>query len=173
LTGSDEFRDFAAARYGSLVRLAFLLVGDRGHAEDLAQSALLKTYLAWGRVRRPENAEAYARRILVRLATRAGRRRWRGEIPAGGLGEDSGRWQAEPGPGPQALVDGALDARRALLALPAGQRQVLVLRFLEDRSEAETAHLLGISVGTVKSRASRGLASLRQAGLLAAEGERQ
>jgi RNA polymerase sigma factor (sigma-70 family) len=60
--------------------------------------------------------------------------------------------------------------RRALAELPGGQREVLVLRYLDDHSEAETAALLGISIGTVKSRASRGLASLRQAGLLASEG---
>jgi RNA polymerase sigma-70 factor (sigma-E family) len=171
LTRDDQFRDFAEARYGALVRAAFLLVGDRGHAEDLAQSALLKTYLAWGRLRAPENAEAYARRTLIRLVTRFRRRRWTGEVPAGRL--------TEPGaaaPGAAAAVpaiDCAVDVRRALAALPAGQREVLVLRFLDDRSEADTASVLGISVGTVKSRASRGLASLRQAGLLAEEGDRQ
>jgi RNA polymerase sigma-70 factor (sigma-E family) len=174
LTRDDEFREFAAARYGALVRTGFLLAGDRGHAEDLAQSALLKTYLAWGRLRAPENAEAYARRTLIRLAGRARRRRWTGELPVGQVAESVARTSGPglfPVPGP--AVDHAVDVRRALAALPAGQREVLVLRFLDDRSEAETASLLGISAGTVKSRVSRGLASLRQAGLLAAEGDRQ
>lgn len=172
---SDEFRDFAAARYSSLVRTAFLLTGDRGQAEDLVQSTLLKTYLAWGRLRAPESAEAYARRTLVRLSTRSWRRKWRGEVPAGSFRDESRRWPMDStlGAGTGMSVDSAIDIRRALIALPVGQRQVLVLRFLEDRSEAETARLLGISPGTVKSRTSRGLASLRQAGLLASEGERQ
>jgi RNA polymerase sigma-70 factor, ECF subfamily len=167
----DEFREFAAARYGALVRTAFLMAGDRGHAEDLAQSALLKTYLAWGRLRAPENAEAYARRTLIRLVARSRRRRWVGEIPAGpdlDLAASAGSAGTD-----HASLDGVLDVRRALAALPAGQREVLVLRFLDDRTEAETATLLGISVGTVKSRTSRGLAALRQAGLLDAEGDRQ
>ncbi len=163
----DEFREFAAARYGALVRTAFLLTVDRGHAEDLAQSALLKTFLAWGRLRAPENAEAYARRTLIRLAARSRRRRWNGEVPAGQLAESTASTL-----GPEPAIDRAIDVRRALARLPAGQREVLVLRFLDDRSEAETASMLGISLGTVKSRASRGLAGLRQAGLLAEEGER-
>jgi RNA polymerase sigma-70 factor (sigma-E family) len=161
----DEFAAFVAARYRALVRTGLLLTGDSGHAEDLTQSALIRTYLAWGRLREPVNAEAYARRTLVRLAMRARQRRWTGEIASGkvlttGIGPLSH-------PGDDDLV---LDVRRALAALPAGQRAVLVLRYLDDQSEAETARLLGISPGTVKSRAARGLASLRQAGLLDREG---
>lgn len=164
----DEFAAFVAARYRALVRTGLLLTGDSGHAEDLTQSALIRTYLAWGRLREPASAEAYARRTLVRLAVRARRRRWRGEVPAG---------QAEPIAGPAAAGDAgrsdlALDVRRALAALPAGQRAVLVLRYLDDFTEAETARTLGIPPGTVKSRAARGLASLRAAGLLEAEGDR-
>ena len=78
-------------------------------------------------------------------------------------------------PDPEAVSSGGdlvVDVRRALAALPISQRAVLVLRFLDDQSEAETARLLGISVGTVKSRAARGLAKLRQAGLLDLEGGR-
>jgi RNA polymerase sigma-70 factor (sigma-E family) len=159
----DEFRAFVAARYAALVRTAFGISGDRGHAEDLAQAALIRTYLAWGRLRMPERAEAYARRTLVRLAVRSRQRRWRAEIPASHVAEPASHWPD----------DGlAVDVRRALAALPAGQRAVLVLRYLDDKSEAETAAVLGISVGTVKSRASRGLGQLRQAGLLTAEGDR-
>ena len=163
----DEFAAFVAARYRALVRTGLLLIGDRGHAEDLAQSALIRTYLAWGRLRDPANAEAYARRTLIRLALRARQRRWTGEIAAGQVpGEGTGP-AADAG-----RDDLVLDVRRALAALPAGQRAVLVLRYLDDQSEAETARLLGISPGTVKSRTARGLASLRQAGLLDLEGGR-
>jgi RNA polymerase sigma-70 factor (sigma-E family) len=163
----DEFADFVAARYRALVRTGFGLTGDVGHAEDLAQSALIKTYLSWGRLREPGNAEAYARRTLVRLALRERQRRWRGEISAGQLAELAG---AEV-----TAVDSrdlALDVRNALAALPADQRAVLVLRYLDDQSEADTAQMLGVPPGTVKSRAARGLAGLRKAGLLDREGER-
>ncbi len=163
----EEFAAFVAARYRALVRTGLLLTGDTGHAEDLAQSALIRTYLAWSRLRDPANAEAYTRRTLVRLALRARRRGSAGEIAAGARpGEDAG---LASGSGREYL---ALDVRRALAALPAGQRAVLVLRYLDDQSEADTARLLGISPGTVKSRAARGLASLRQAGLLDPEGGR-
>lgn len=162
----EDFALFAAARYRALVRTGLALTGDLGHAEDLTQSALIRTYLAWGRLRAGDLAEAYARRTLVRLAIRARQRRWNGEIAVGGA----------PEPEPSATggqQDLALDVRRALAALPVGQRAVLVLRFLDDLSEAETARVLGISAGTVKSRTSRGLAALRQTGLLTMEGERR
>jgi RNA polymerase sigma-70 factor (sigma-E family) len=165
----DEFAQFVAARYRALVRTGLLLTGDIGHAEDLAQSALIRTYLAWARLRHAANAEAYARRTLVRLALRARQRRWTAEIAAGqdpgnGTGVTAQSW-----PGSDDL---ALDVRRALAALPPGQRAVLVLRYLDDQSETETAELLNIPLGTVKSRTNRALASLRQAGLLDLEGGR-
>jgi RNA polymerase sigma-70 factor (sigma-E family) len=171
----DEFADFVAARYRALLRTGLALTGDLGHAEDLAQSALIKTYLAWGRLREVANAESYARRTLVRLALRERQRRWNGEISAGRLPEpDATATRAGAAvPASQAGQDDlAIDVRRALASLPADQRAVLVLRYLDDQTEAETAHLLGISPGTVKSRASRGLARLRQAGLLISEGDR-
>jgi RNA polymerase sigma-70 factor (sigma-E family) len=166
LARDDEFAAFVAARYRALVRTGMLLAGNRGHAEDLAQSALIRTYLAWSRLRDPENAEAYARRTLLRLALRARQRRWSGEIAAGRL-PDLPAHEADGIGG-----DLALDVRRALAALPPAQRAVLVLRYLDDLSEAETARLLGISQGTVKSRTARGLAKLRQLGLLDLEGGR-
>jgi RNA polymerase sigma-70 factor (sigma-E family) len=161
----DEFAAFVAARYRALVRTGLLVTGDSGHAEDLTQSALIRTYLAWGRLREPGNAEAYARRTLVRLALRARQRRWNGEIAAGRVPDAGAGAATDTG-----FDDLVLDVRRALAALPPGQRAVLVLRYLDDQSEAETARLLGISPGTVKSRAARGLASLRQDGLLDREG---
>jgi len=166
LARDDEFAAFVAARYRALVRTGLLLAGDRGHAEDLAQSALIRTYLAWSRLRDPENAEAYARRTLLRLALRARQRRWAGEVVSGRL-PDLPEGEAHTAGG-----DLALDVQRALAALPMSQRAVLVLRYLDDQTEAETARLLGISTGTVKSRAARGLAKLRQAGLLDLEGGR-
>jgi RNA polymerase sigma-70 factor (sigma-E family) len=164
----DEFAAFVAARYRALVRTGLALTGDSGHAEDLAQSALIRTYLAWGRLREPANAEAYARRTLVRLAIRARRRRWTAEIASAQVPESGFGQFARAGPD-----DLVLDVRRALAELPVAQRAVLVLRYLDDQSEVETARLLGISPGTVKSRTARGLARLRQAGLLDREGGRR
>ena len=146
----EAFSAFAAARYRSLVRTAYLLVGDRGHAEDLVQNALLTTYGAWNRLDDPANAEAYTRTSLVRAALRWRSRKWHGEVPTDELPEV-----------PAVPADDLDSVRRALAALPAQQRAVIVLRYLDDLSEAQTAEVLGISVGTVKSRASRGLAALR------------
>ncbi|NJC69376.1 SigE family RNA polymerase sigma factor [Planosporangium thailandense] len=150
-----EFRDFVAARSTALLRTAYLLSGDWGAAEDLLQVSLTKTYLAWRRIERIEAVEPYARKVLVNTATSWWRRRWHGERPTEVLPE-------------RAISDG-LDARLerdALWAhvkeLPARQRAVLVLRFYEDLSEVDTAALLGVSVGTVKSQCSRALATLRR-----------
>jgi RNA polymerase sigma-70 factor (sigma-E family) len=154
----QPFGEFVSARYTSLLRAAYLLTGDRGHAEDLVQSALVRTYLGWRRLREPANAEAYTRATMIRLATRWRRRRWSGEVPTGELPEPAGRDHT-------AAVDDADLVRRALLGLPWAQRTVLVLRYFADQTEAEIAATLGVSVGTVKSRASRGLAALRAAGV--------
>lgn len=85
---ASTFSDFVAARYPALVRSAFLLVGDRGHAEDLVQSALYQTFRAWGRLRAIEAAEAYTRMTMIRLAGRWSLRRWRG----GGAPGDAAVW---------------------------------------------------------------------------------
>jgi len=153
------FAGFVAGSYAALVRTAYLLTGDRGHAEDLVQQCLLTTYRAWPRLDSLDAAGAYTRTSMVRLATRWGARRWRGEVPTYDLPEHGADDHA-------GAVDSAVLVRRALGALPAQQRAVLVLRYLEDRSEAEVAAIMGCSVGTVKSRASRALAALRAHGLL-------
>ncbi|HST66417.1 MAG TPA: SigE family RNA polymerase sigma factor [Mycobacteriales bacterium] len=162
----DAFAGFVRARYGSLLRFAYLLTADRGHAEDLVQDGLARTYGAWSRLREPAAADAYTRTTLVRLALRARRRRWRGETPTPVLPE-----QPADGGDP----DLAESVRAALAALPADQRAVLVLRYYDDRTEREIAALLDCSPGTVKSRAARGLAALREAGLLdgVLEGDRR
>jgi len=150
----DDFRDFVTARSGALLRTAYLLAGDWATAEDLLQITLTKTFLAWKRLGHIDAVEPYARRVLVNTATSWWRRRWHGERPTEVLPEG-------------ATADG-LDERlerdalwRHVRELPSRQRAVLVLRFYEDQSEADTARLLGVSVGTVKSQCSRALATLR------------
>jgi RNA polymerase sigma-70 factor (sigma-E family) len=151
----EEFRDFVAARSGALLRTAYLLAGDWATAEDLLQTTLTKTYLAWKRLGGIEAIEPYARRVLVNTSTSWWRRRWHGERPTEVLPERAGVDEIE-----QQLDRDAL--WRHLSALPARQRAVLVLRFYEDMSEAQTAALLEISPGTVKSQTSRALGTLRR-----------
>jgi RNA polymerase sigma-70 factor (sigma-E family) len=148
LAEPDGFAAFVAARYPALVRTAFLFVGDRGHAEDLVQSALSRTYSHWTRLHDRSSVEAYTRTTMARLAGRWSHRRWCGELPSGSA------------PGTAESIDPvagraeALDLYAALGRLPWAQRAVLVLRYFEDLSEAETA-------GMVKSRASRAVVALR------------
>ncbi len=149
-----EFRRFVAARSASLQRTASLLVGDWAHAEDVLQTALTKTYLAWRRLGEIEAVEAYARRVLVTTATSWWRRRWHGERPTEVMPERAAPDRIEEGLERQVLW-------RHVQSLPARQRAVLVLRFYEDLTEAETARILGVTVGTVKSQSARALAALR------------
>jgi len=148
------FEAFVADASGRLMRTAYLLSGDRGHAEDLVQSTLLRTARRWPRARR--QPEAYARRVLVNLA----KDRWR----------TLHRRVAEVAPTSiEAEVavpdDDTVLEREGLLAaireLPAGQRAVLVLRFFDDLSVADTAAALDCTEGTVKSQTSRALARMR------------
>ena len=153
-----SFEAFVAARYGALLRAAFVLTGDRGLAEDLLQSAFMRAYPAWSRGE-PDNPEAYTRTIMVRLAVRGRRRLWRAEIPAATVPEALAV-------DPTVQVDQADALRQALSGLSVEHRAVLVLRFLSGLSEAETAAVLRCSTGTVKSRCSRALIALRTGGLL-------
>jgi len=149
-----EFRQFVAARSAALLRTAYLLVGDWAHAEDLLQATLTKTYLAWRRLGEIESVEPYARRVLVTTATSWWRRRWHGERPTAVIPDRAAPDRFDERVERQALW-------RHVRALPARQRAVLVLRFYEDLTEAETARVLGVAVGTVKSQCARALASLR------------
>lgn len=164
--GREEFRRYVAARSSGLLRTAYLLTGDRGLAEDLVQTALAKLYLAWGRIRRDEAVDAYCRRVMLTTYVTWRRRRWRGELPTAELPERAGRDE-------YARVDAALPLRSALTRLPRRMRAVVVLRYFDDLPEAEVAALLGCSVGTVKSQASRALAKLRADGALAGLGPRR
>jgi RNA polymerase sigma-70 factor (sigma-E family) len=147
------------ARQTHLRRVAYAICGDWHRADDLLQTAFVKLYVAWPRLREPAAAEAYARRILVRANVDESRRPWRRERTS----LDGHDGAAETGPSYEersALVD-------ALQQLPLMQRRVVVLRHMLDLSVAQTADELGIGEGTVKSHTSRGLAALEQA-LLAA-----
>jgi RNA polymerase sigma-70 factor (sigma-E family) len=155
--GPEGFAEFVKDRYPALVRHGAILTGDPGHGEDLAQEALVKTYRAWRRLHPDGDPEAYTRRVMVRAAWRAGRRLWRREVPTQAPPERAG---ADPFDG----ADTAHLVLQALRTLPAQQRVVLVLRYWGGLSEQEIAAELGCSVGTVKSRASRAVATLRHGG---------
>jgi RNA polymerase sigma-70 factor (sigma-E family) len=162
-SGDDDpdFEEFVAARSRSLFRTAYLLTGSRESAEDLLQSALERAYPRWRRIRRAEQPEAYVRRMIVNLANDGWRRR-RGvreqELTAEHL--DLGDRRA-PAPDPADRLASRDQLMRALRSLPFQMRAVLVLRYWEGLGEQESAEALGVSVGTVKSQASRGLGRLR------------
>ena len=149
-----RFREFVSARSAALLRVAYLVSGDMNLAEDLLQTTLTRTYLAWRRLDGIESLDAYARRVLLNTATSWWRRRWRGERPTLELPERPVSDQSDQRAERDAMW-------RLLGRLPARQRAVLVLRYYEDLSEADIATELGLSVGTVKSHASRALAALR------------
>jgi len=155
------FQEYVAARSPALLRTAYLLTGSRPDAEDLLQTALARTYLAWDRIREREAIDGYVRRTMVNTRTSIWRRRRVAEYATDVLPESPGR---------DAAADADLhDALwTALAGLPRRQRVAVVLRYYEDLSEAEIARVLGIAPGTVKSQASKGIASLR-----AAIGERE
>lgn len=147
-----EFSDYVAARGRVLRNTAYLLCGDWHRAEDLAQTALAKLYLAWRRIGRQESVDGYARRVLVRTFLDELRRPWRREYAAAHLPDR---------PAHPDLADERLDLLTALTRLPPTQRAAVVLRYWSDLSITETAAALGVSEGTVKSASSRGLAALR------------
>ena len=147
----ESFVEFVEHSRRSLSGTAWFLTGDKDDADDLLQTAYLRTYRAWRRVRR-DDATAYTRKVLVNLAID----RWRAptEVP---VDQD---WRADPSDA-HASSDDRDHLRRLLDSLPPRQRAVVVLRYYADLSEADVATELDISVGAVKSAASRGLAALR------------
>jgi RNA polymerase sigma-70 factor (sigma-E family) len=147
--GYDEF---VAARSPRLLRVAYLLTRDWAEAEDLLQTALMKAWFAWSRL--DSEPEAYVRRIIATTYVSWRRRRWTGESVRAELPEP----RADDG---TSAVDDRHGVWAALGRLPARQRAVLVLRFYEDLTEQQVAATLGVSVGTVKSQASRALQRLR------------
>lgn len=143
-----EFTEFFLARGQSLRRTAYLVVRDWHLAEDLTQQAMVKVYAAWHRVR-PETRDAYARKAVVNDCLSHLRRR-RPETVVESLPEGVAPEPSSP-----------LDVGQALGLLPAGQRAIVALRFLDDLSVADVAQALDIAEGTVKSQTARALETLR------------
>lgn len=153
----QEFRTFVAARSQALLHTAYLLTGNAHDAQDLLQTALLAVARSWTRVRRRDQPEPYVRQAMYRHQVNRWRRRARRpEAIVADPPERSTRGDLE---GESILRQSIL---QALSSLPARQRAVVVLRYYEDLPEADVAGVLGVSVGTVRSQASRALAKLRE-----------
>ncbi|MFE6664006.1 SigE family RNA polymerase sigma factor [Streptomyces sp. NPDC057697] len=153
-----SFSSFVRARGPVLLRAARSLTANPSDAEDLLQTALTKTYVAWERIEDHRALDGYVRRALLNTRTSQWRKRKVDEYACDELPEQ----EAVPGPDPaeqQTLRDAMW---RAVLKLPDRQRAMVVLRYYEDLSEAQTAEVLGVSVGTVKSAVSRALGKLRE-----------
>jgi RNA polymerase sigma-70 factor (sigma-E family) len=149
-----EFHEYVAARGRALLRTAYLLTGNIADAEDLVQSALAKTYLAWDRITDRAAVDGYVRRAIVNTHISWWRRRRLDEFPTDEVPD-------------QAVADHAVDSdlqeslQSAIDRLPQRMRAAVVLRFYEDMTETEVAEALGVSLGTVKSTVSRAVAKLR------------
>ncbi|NUR26422.1 MAG: SigE family RNA polymerase sigma factor [Catenulispora sp.] len=151
----EEFREFAAAVQGHLRRSAFLLCGDWHLAEDIVQTAFVKIFRVWRRVRKVDNQLAYARQVVYRCFLDQYRKDKK-QLPMvsmEGLAEPAAAPSDEP-------FDGVV--LEVLAGLPAGARAVIVLRFWEDMSVEQTAAVLGVTQGTVKSQTSRAVGQLRE-----------
>jgi RNA polymerase sigma-70 factor (sigma-E family) len=151
----DGFAEFVVSRSPTLLRTAWLLTGDAGKAEDLLQTVLATTWRRWAQIVEGGNPEGYVRRGLYLTYLTWWRRRWRAEVPAATPPERADRTDLA---GEHATRDAV---RRALARLPRQRRAIVVLRYVEDRSVAETAALLGCSPETVKVQSVRALAALR------------
>ena len=155
-----EFSEFAHSRWPRLVRLAYGITGDADLAEDLVQTALANAYASWARVRRADDRDAYVRRILLNAYQGAFRKRRVREQLTDSVPE-------VPAADPVAAHSDTSAIIAALLGLPPRQREVIVLRFWLDLTEAQVADTLRCSVGNVKSQTSRALAKLRSSADLA------
>lgn len=149
----DEYVAYVAARIPALKRLAYLLCGDDHRADDLVQETITKLYMRWPLPRHVDDFDRYTRKILIRVYIDETRRPWFRVRLFGEPPEDA------------SAVDGPTEDRpavqAALATLPAGQRTVLVLRYLCDLPISEVAELLGRSTGTIKSQTNHGLTKLR------------
>jgi len=155
----ESFHVFVARSTASLTRLAYLLSGDQHLANDLVQNGLVRLYQAWPRLRDKEDADPYARKVLIRCWLNERRRPWRRSEARDGVVPD------KPAPGADLAEATHLKEvlRSALAKLPPRQRAAVVLRYWSQHSVAETAAILRCSEGNVKSQSARGLAALREA----------
>ena len=158
-----SFTDFVSAEQGPLLRLAVLLAGERGQAEDLVQTALMKSYRHWARITRSGTPSAYVRRVLVTTHTS-----WRRRLSSTEQVMETVPEFADPN---ATANEHDEELRRALQLLPPRMRTSVVLRFYEDLSEQQAAELMGCSASTVNTQTARGLARLRAS--LAVPGPRQ
>ena len=156
----EEFRAYVQSRGAALLRVANQFTGNPSDAEDLLQAALAKTYLAWEKIKDRASLDGYVRRAMVNINISWWRRRKLEEFPAERLPDVPIQPEARN------RYD---ELEQALDRLPARQRTAIVLRYYEDMSEMEIARALGISVGTVKSSVSRGMAKLRDDLLVSAD----
>jgi RNA polymerase sigma-70 factor (sigma-E family) len=151
---NPAFRDYVRDRSRALIRTAYLLTGNLADAEDLVQSALAKTYLAWDRIEDRGALDGYVRRAIVNTHISWWRRRRVEEFPTDEIPD-------------QAVADHSVSSdlqeslRRAIDRLPQRMRAAVMLRYYDDMTEAEVAEVLGVSLGTVKSTVSRAVAKLR------------
>ncbi|MEV3989592.1 SigE family RNA polymerase sigma factor [Streptomyces sp. NPDC049837] len=153
-----SFSSYVRTRGPVLLRTARSLTANPCDAEDLLQTALAKTYVAWGRIEDHRALDGYVRRALLNTRTSQWRKRRVDEFACDELPEPLGL--PEPDPAEQQALRDAM--WRAVMKLPDRQRAMVVLRYYEDLSEAQTAEVLGVSVGTVKSAVSRALGKLRE-----------
>jgi RNA polymerase sigma-70 factor (sigma-E family) len=153
-TQDAEFLEFVRNRGTPLQQSAYLLCGDRHLADDVVQDTLIKAYQNWKRVRHADNPDAYVQRILINEVRGRWRRRERSTPVAEFVNEPTTADHSEDVARREGLM-------QALLALPLRQRATVVLRYLEGRSERETAVALGCSEGTVKSQTARALKTLK------------
>jgi RNA polymerase sigma-70 factor (sigma-E family) len=149
---AEAFEEFVRVRVAALARVAYLLTGYRHHAEDLVQTALARAAVRWSRL---DDPEAYVRRVLYTQAVSWWRiqRRRRPEVLV-----DTPPDRARPDDDP----DLRILLQNALARLTRKQRAVLILRFYEDRTESETAEILSVGLGTVKSQTRHALRRLRE-----------
>ncbi|HET8594677.1 MAG TPA: SigE family RNA polymerase sigma factor [Intrasporangium sp.] len=150
----EDFTAFVRARQHALVRFGYVLTGDVSSGEDLAQTALARLYLKWDTIQRTEAVEAWVRKVMVNEHTSWWRRAWRHRET---LGLDGVNAEAQA----LAAPTGDHELWEEVLRLPPRQRAAVALRYYEDLTEAQTAEILGCSVGTVKSQVHRAMATLR------------
>jgi RNA polymerase sigma-70 factor (sigma-E family) len=152
----SEFSDFVVARCRAMLRTAYLLTGDHGHAEDLVQTTLAKCFVAWPRLRARKAADAYVRKAMLNTYLSWRRKKSWHEIasdaPPDREGADSTEGLAQRS-----------DVMAALAGLPPRQRAVVVLRFYEDLGVDQVADQMGCSAGSIKRQTSVALSKLRHA----------